>query len=117
MIALDFASPWLLLGLLAVAIPLLLHLLARSRAQEVLFPTLRFLRISMEKTARRRRIQHVLLMFVRMAILALLALAVAEPISQALGGWMSGKSYACVLIVDSSMSMSASTGDPARGRP
>ena len=115
-LALSFLEPLLLLGLLAVAIPLVLHLLARSRAQEMLFPTLRFLRISMERTARRRRIQQVLLMFLRMALLALFVLAVAEPISQALGGWMSGKSFACVLVVDNSMSMSAASGAGGRTR-
>ena len=53
---LEFISPWLLLGLLAFAIPWVLHLLSAVRAPEVYFPTLRFLKISMEKTARRRRL-------------------------------------------------------------
>lgn len=106
----TFAAPLLLLGLLAMAIPLLLHLLARSRAQEMLFPTLRFLRISMEKTARRRRVQHLLLMILRMAMLGALALAVAEPITRALGGWTGGKRYACAVILDNSLSMSAAPG-------
>jgi len=90
-LALTFATPLLLLGLLATLIPLVLHLLARAHSQELFFPTLRFLRLSMEKTARRRRIQHLLLMLVRMLLLLLLALAVAEPITGAIGGWMSGR--------------------------
>ena len=58
LIAFTFVTPLLLLGLLAAAIPFVLHLLASVRAQDMLFPTLRFLKISMEKTARRRRLQH-----------------------------------------------------------
>jgi len=110
MLGLSFLAPWLLAGLLAMGIPLALHLLARSRAQEVLFPTLRFLKLSMAKTARRRRIQHMFLMLLRMLLLGLLALAVAEPVTRTVGGWMRGKDYACVIILDNSMSMRARQG-------
>ena len=105
-LGLTFGTPLLLLGLLAALIPLVLHLLARAHAQELFFPTLRFLRLSMEKTARRRRIQHLLLMLLRMLLLLLLALSVAEPISEAIGGWTSHR-YAAVIILDNSLSMGA----------
>ncbi len=114
MLALSFATPLLLIGLLAAAIPIVLHLLSSVRAQDVMFPTLRFLRLSMEKTARRRRVQHWLLLLLRAAMLALLALAVAEPISQATGGWLSGKRYAAVLILDNGYSMAVNTGEGSR---
>lgn len=104
-LGLTFGTSWLLLGLLATLIPLALHLLARSRAQEVMFPTLRFLRMSMEKTSRRRRVQHVMLMLLRMLLLLLLAISVAEPISDAAGGFLGGPNYAAVLVLDNSMSM------------
>jgi hypothetical protein len=106
-LALTFATPLLLLGLLASLIPLALHLLSSVRAQETYFPTLRFLQRSMEKTARRRRIQHWLLLLLRMGLLALLALSVAEPISDAVGGWFSGRRYATVIVLDNSLSMGA----------
>ncbi len=113
-LGLTFATPLLLLGLLAVAIPPLLHLLARARAQEVLFPTLRFLRASVEKTARRRRFQNVLLMALRMLLLLLLALAVAEPITQALGSWVASPRYAAAVLFDNSLSMGARQGAATR---
>ena len=106
-LALTFATPLLLLGLLASLIPLALHLLSSVRAQETYFPTLRFLQRSMEKTARRRRIQHWLLLLLRMGLLALLALSVSEPISDAVGGWFSGRRYATVIVLDNSLSMAA----------
>ena len=75
--ALPFLAPWLLVGALAAGIPVLLHLLSSVRAPEMLFPTLRFLKISMDKTARRRRLEHWLLLLLRSALLAMLAVAVA----------------------------------------
>ncbi|MBI5724741.1 MAG: BatA domain-containing protein [Planctomycetes bacterium] len=107
MIGLTFAEPVLLVGLLAAAIPWLLHLLASVRAQEVRFPTLRFLKISMEKTARRRRIQHWLLLMLRSAALAFLAIAVAEPISRAATNWTGAQNSAAVIMLDNSYSMAA----------
>ena len=117
-LALEFgpgnSSVWLLTGLVATFIPFVLHLLSSVRAQEIFFPTLRFLRKSMEKTARRRRIQQWLLLLLRAALLALLCLSVAEPISKASGGWLAGKGYVGAVILDNSLSMAAE--EPAGSR-
>jgi hypothetical protein len=106
-LAFTFDSPWLLLGLLAAAIPFALHLLSSVRARDMMFPTLRFLRRSMEKTARRRRLQHWLLLLLRAALFALLAICVSEPLSRAAGGWLGGSPSAAVVIVDNGYSMAA----------
>ncbi|HUS93234.1 MAG TPA: BatA domain-containing protein [Phycisphaerae bacterium] len=113
-LALSFTTPLLLLGLLAAGIPFVLHLLSSVRAQDMMFPTLRFLRMSMEKTARRRRLQHWLLLILRAALFALLALAVAEPISRATGGWLSGQRYAAAIVLDNGYSMAVNTGGSSR---
>jgi hypothetical protein len=97
-----FATPWLLAGLLAAGIPIVLHLLSSVRAQEVPFPTLRFLRMSMEKTARRRKLEHWLLLLIRSLLLAVLAMAVAEPIVRQAAGFWADKRFATVVIVDNS---------------
>ncbi len=108
MLALSFATPLLLIGLLAAGIPFILHLLSSVRAQDMMFPTLRFLRMSMEKTARRRRLQHWLLLLLRAALFALLALCVAEPISRATGGWLGDQRYSAVILLDNGYSMAVS---------
>jgi hypothetical protein len=113
-LAFGFVEPLLLLGLLAAGIPFVLHLLSSVRAQEMFFPTLRFLRMSMEKTARRRRLQHWLLLLLRAGLFALLALAVAEPISRATGGWLSGQNSAAVIILDNGYSMAVSGAKGSR---
>ena len=113
-LAFGFLTPWLLVGAGAVAIPFVLHLLSSVRAKDMSFPTLRFLKMSMEKTARRRRVQHWLLLMIRAGLLLLLAIAVAEPITQAFGGWMGKNKQAVAVILDNSYSMGATTGNTTR---
>ncbi|MBN1553265.1 MAG: BatA domain-containing protein [Phycisphaerae bacterium] len=109
----TFLTPLMLLGLAAAGIPLLLHLLSRVRAKEEPFPTLRFLRQCMEKTARRRRIENWLLLLLRCGVLAVPALALAEPISKA-ADWFGGGQDAAVLLVDNSYSMAVGRGEQTR---
>ncbi len=113
-LALIFVTPLLLAGLAAAAIPLVLHLLASVRAPQEYFPTLRFLKMGMEKTARRRRLEHWLLLLIRSALLAVLALAVAEPVLKSTAGFWSDKRFAAVIIVDNSYSMGVSRGGESR---
>ena len=75
----SFLSPALLIGLLAAAIPPLIHLILRRKAVVVQFPALEFIRRSNRKTARRFRVKQLLLMLLRSALLALLAFALARP--------------------------------------
>ena len=110
----GFLAPWLLLGAVAMAIPFVLHLLSSVRAKDMEFPTLRFLRMSMEKTARKRRVQHWLLLLIRAGLLGLLALAVAQPITQALGGWMGKNKQSVAVVLDNSYSMGAQAGSATR---
>ncbi len=113
-LAITFVTGWLLLGLAAAAIPLVLHLLASVRAPQEYFPTLRFLKMGMEKTARRRRLEHWLLLLIRSALLALLAMALAEPILKSTSGFFSDKRFAAVIIVDNSYSMGVGRGGESR---
>ena len=113
-LAFGFLTPWLLAGAVAVAIPFVLHLLSSVRAKDMNFPTLRFLKMSMEKTARRRRVQHWLLLLIRAGLLLLLAIAVAEPITQAFGGWMGKNKQAVAVVLDNSYSMGAMSGNATR---
>ena len=67
-------------GAAAVASPILIHLLARPRAAQQPFPTLRFLPVVDEVALRRRRVEEVPLLLVRCAILVSAAAAVAGPL-------------------------------------
>src|SRR5215211_1782389 len=72
----------LLLGLVAVAIPPIIHLLNRKRFQVVRWGAMQFLQVS-ERTRRRVFLEEVLLMLVRMGLIALMAVALAAPVDTA----------------------------------
>ncbi len=106
----PFVSPWwlawLIGGAAAAVIPVLIHMIHTSRAPRVPFPTLRFLRTAAEKTARRRRIENLLLMLLRMLLFAVLAAALARPfLSKDFGLFAEAGESAAVLVLDTSASM------------
>ncbi len=100
------ATPIMLAGLLGVGLPVLVHLLSRRKFDVVDWGAMQFLELS-QKTRRRMRLEELLLMLLRMALIALVVLALAEP-------WISGgifsnlrssQSRDVVLVIDGSYSM------------
>src|SRR5687768_5263063 len=77
--SLTFLAPLFLLGLLAVAVPVIVHLVNRERQNAIAFPSLMFLRRVPFRSVRRQRIRHWSLFALRCLALALLALAFARP--------------------------------------
>lgn len=73
-----FLNPWMLLGLSAVIVPPIIHLLNRRRYEMVDWGAMQFLQLS-EVTRRRLFLEEVLLMLLRMALIAVLVLALAGP--------------------------------------
>ena len=103
----GFLAPAFLLGLLALAVPLLIHLVHRERRETKPFPSLMFLKRVPHRSVRRRRIRQWLLLSLRSAALALLALAFAEPVLKSAGRAraVTGGAVARVVLVDRSYSM------------
>ena len=77
--SLTFLAPLFLLGILAVAVPVIVHLVNRERRNAVAFPSLMFLRRVPFRSVRRQRIRHWLLFAMRTLALILLAAAFARP--------------------------------------
>jgi hypothetical protein len=75
----SFLTPLFLVGLAGLAIPVILHLIQKERKNVVQFPSLMFLRRVPYQSVRRRRIRHWMLLFMRLAALALIVLAFARP--------------------------------------
>src|SRR3982750_2437156 len=75
----GFVAPLVLLGLGALALPVLIHLIQRERKRVVEFPSLMFLRRIPYQSVRRRRIRNWLLLAMRAAALALVVAAFARP--------------------------------------
>src|SRR5215210_1343849 len=75
----SFLNPFFLLGLAAVAAPLLVHLVRRTRARRVEFPALYFVRQVPQRTIRRRTLRDLLLLALRCLALLLVVFAFARP--------------------------------------
>jgi hypothetical protein len=110
----EFGAPWMLLGLLAAGVPVLLHLLGRQRARVVHFSALDFILAVNPKQARAMRVREWLLVALRSAVVAALAFALARPMLPtpwASSGPDAGNGpQAVVIVIDDSMSMSALDG-------
>ena len=94
-------------GAMAAAIPLLIHLLNRSRFRTVPWGAMHLLESVIRTNNRRLRLEQFLLLLVRCAIPAILALCLARPV---LTGWkaLPGEVPAStVLLLDNSYSMDA----------
>ena len=75
----GFLSPWFLAGLLAIGLPLWMHLLRRSQHNPRPFSSLMFFERRIESSSKHRRLRYLSLLAARIALLALLALAFASP--------------------------------------
>ena len=103
----SFLTPLFLVGLGAIAVPILIHLIQRERKRVVQFPSLMFLRRIPYQSVRRRRIRHWLLLAMRVAAIVLLVLAFARPFFQqgALAAAAAGGAREIVILLDQSASM------------
>lgn len=110
---LMFLHPWLLAGLAAAAIPVLLHLIARRRPPTVTFPAVRYLVDTRREHQRRLKVQNWLLLLVRTVLIAFVVLAAAAPTLRTRGAAGHAPS-ALVLVVDNSPSSGAVTGGVQR---
>ncbi len=102
----TFLHPLALAGLVAAAVPALLHLLQRRTPPELEFPALRYLTEAERRSARRLRLRHVLLLLLRTALIAALVLAAARPLVPARAGG-AHQATALAVILDNSPSASA----------
>src|ERR1044071_6957183 len=101
-----FLNPIFLLGAMAAALPVLVHLVRRTRARKVEFASLMFLRRIEQKTIRKRKLRNLALLALRCAALLLLALAFARPYLPSQTSLAStGARPASVILIDTSYSM------------
>jgi hypothetical protein len=99
----SFLYPAFLIGALAIAIPIALHLLRRDVAPEVPFSAVRLLQRSPVVRSKRRRLRDLLLLAARIAALLLLAAAFARPYVAG----AAGSSSVRIVAIDRSFSMGA----------
>ena len=103
----NFLAPFFLLGALAVAAPIVFHLIRRTTRERTTFSSVMFLPPSLPRLTRRSRLEHILLLVLRCLALGLLALGFARPFIRNAAPAPSGSagSRRVVILVDASASM------------
>src|ERR1041384_6663609 len=103
----SFLTPFFLLGLGAIAVPVLVHLIQRERKRVVEFPSLMFVRRIPYQSVRRRRIRHWALLMLRAAAILLIVAAFARTFFRqtAAANAVTGGAREVVILLDQSASM------------
>ena len=103
----PFLTPLFLVGLGALAIPVLIHLIQRERKRVIEFPSLMFVRRIPYQSVRRRRIRHWFLLLMRAAAIAADRRGVRAPFlpQGALAAAASAAAREIVILLDQSASM------------
>ncbi len=104
---LTFLNTAVLVGLAAVAIPILIHLFTRQKTKLVDFSTLRFLKELQNQQIRRLKIRQILLLILRALLILFLVLAFSRPAlrSTSSSALESGAHITAVIILDNTLSM------------
>ena len=106
-----FLNPLLLFGIIGIASPIIIHLLAKKKIKRVVWAAMRFLQHVVEKNQRRLTLEDVILLLLRCALLVLLAFALARPSFKkgGLAGFGDSNETA-IIAIDNSASMSQNDG-------
>src|SRR5437588_7331393 len=104
---LAFAHPAYLWGLLAVALPILVHLFNQRRPRPLSFGAIEFVLRSQRQRARRLRLRQIVLLALRCLLIAAVALALARPSLRPRGVQAAQATgpQATALVLDASLSM------------
>jgi hypothetical protein len=112
----SFLTGSLLFGLVAAAVPVIIHLLHRQRTVPVQWGAMQFLLEAPLQFRRRRKVDHWLLLLARIAMLALLAFLLARPLlrAAALSPLAPGAGADVAVVLDHSLSAGRKAGaEPA----
>ncbi len=103
----SFLAPLFLLGALAVAAPIIFHLIRRTSREKMPFSSLMFLQPTPPRVTRSSRLENIFLLLLRCLVLCLLALGFARPFFQkpVAADHASGLGSRIVILVDASASM------------
>ncbi len=74
-----YTHPWMLSGLAALAVPLIIHLLLRRKKKRLRFSTLQFFVKQDQQSSQRRKLRNWLLLAMRLLLVALVVTAFARP--------------------------------------
>ena len=111
----TWQAPWVWAGVVAIALPILIHLLGQGKARRLPFPSLQFFGVPRPLPTQRTRLHDLLLLLVRVAIVVAAVAALARPL------WLTAarrssfsEALARAVIVDTSASMRSASNDALR---
>jgi Aerotolerance regulator N-terminal len=115
MIPITFLTASLAAGAALAAVPVVLHLFMKQTPKHVIFPALRLIRERQKRSRKRLRLKNWLLLLARMALIALMAVALARPTVYSSVPLGDGEvPSALALIFDTSLSMEYRERDKSR---
>jgi len=104
----SFLNIALLGGILALAIPIVIHLFHKSRFQILKWGAMHLLEAVIRKNQRRIKIEQIILLLIRASIPAILALCMARPVWKGMRKLVGEARTSTVVLLDNSYSMAAS---------
>jgi len=114
-VGLTFLVPAFFAGAALLAAPYIIHRIRRPEREPIRFSSLLFIPNVTKEVIERRRLQHILLMLLRMAVLALLAFAFARPYWRSMSGASAEEgARSHIILLDASYSMGGGLFDQAK---
>src|SRR5687768_2643023 len=103
----GWLAPTFFAGLLAVAVPVVIHMINRERKETVPFPSLMFLRKIPYRSVRRQKLRHLALLVLRCLAILIMVAAFARPFLSGRAAPVAGGSDGreVVIVLDRSYSM------------
>ncbi len=113
----NFLNPFLLLGVLGVALPILAHLLNKHQFQQTNWAAMQFLNRAVNVRSRQIKLRDLLLLVLRCAAVLLLVFALSKPTtdnSDSIAETLGERRAGVVIALDASFSMQHSDGSSTR---
>ena len=103
----SFLAPLFMVGALAVAAPIIFHLIRRTSREKVTFSSLMFLQATPPRVTRSSKVENIFLLLLRCLALCLLALGFARPFLQkpVAADNAAGQGQGLAVLIDASASM------------
>lgn len=113
----NFLNPFVLFGLVAASIPIILHLINLRKQKTIEFSTLRFLKELQKSSIKKLKIKQWLLLLLRTLLIIFAVLAFSRPtIESSLPGFMEYSNTSMIILLDNSYSMDVSDENGNRFR-
>lgn len=109
----SFLNPGMLIGLLGIGLPILVHILSRRHSNTIAWGAMQFLQTA-PRTRRMQRLEQLVLLALRIALVAVLVFAFARPWVSGRRSWFASSAEAAqdiVIVVDGSLSMQADASE------